>query len=234
MVVLPESGSTEREPPGGRYLVVDWTGCRNFRDLGGLPTEDGGQVRANALLRSDAHDGLAAATIQAIRDGAVSRIVDLRWTWECERNPSPFVAHQVYRHVPMLSEVLEYVPPPDSYGPMLDHNQQRIGAAFRTVADAPPGAVVVHCHAGRDRTGVLIALLLEVAGVQPQKIAEDYALSEDCSADTMLNTLAHLDHRYGGATSYLTTIGISGGTLHAVRGRLLEPTTPRRPRMDHQ
>ena len=207
-------------------MNVDWFGCRNARDLGGVPTINGRRIRPGALLRSDSHDRLTAVTVRAVRGGAVGCIVDLRWRWECDNHPSPFAGDAFYRHVPMLSDVLEYVPPPDTYAPMLDHNRQRIGEAFRTVAEAPPGAVVVHCQAGKDRTGVLVAMLLSVAGVAPDDIAEDYALTDGCSPQTMLNTLDHLGSRYGGAASYLVESGVATETLLAARGRLLDSPTP--------
>jgi protein tyrosine/serine phosphatase len=203
-------------------MSVEWSGCRNARDLGGLPTVDGRRIRSGALLRSDSHDRLTAATVRAIRRDAVGCIIDLRWRWECDSQPSPFAGDAFYRHVPVLSDVLEYAPPPDTYAPMLDYNRTRIGEAFRTVGEAPPGAVVVHCQAGKDRTGVLVALLLSVAGVAPDDIAEDYALTDGCSPQTMLNTLNHLGSRYGGAASYLVGSGIASETLRAARSRLLE------------
>ena len=207
-------------------MNLDWSGCRNVRDLGGLPTLDGRRIRAAALVRSDKHDHLTAAAIQAVRAGGIGCVLDLRWSRECEAHPSPFVDDAFYRHVPMLNDVLDYAPPPDTYAPMLDHNRQRIGAAFRAVADAPPGGVVVHCHAGKDRTGVLVALLLTVAGVGAHTIAEDYARTDACSAQTMLNTLAHLDRHYGGAASYLTEAGVAAEALSAVRDRLRGSRAP--------
>ncbi|MEV4414075.1 tyrosine-protein phosphatase [Catellatospora sp. NPDC049609] len=200
-------------------MNLDWTGCRNARDLGGLPAGDG-PIRAGALLRSDGHHRLAATAVPTFRAGAVSRIVDLRWAWECEHKPSPFAGDDLYRHVPMLDDVLDYVPPPDSYAPMLDHCALRIGAAVRAVAEAPPGGVVVHCHAGRDRTGVLVALLLRLAGVDHETIAGDYARTDGCAPLPMLNTLAHLESRYGSAEQYLTRAGLTTAALRSLRGRL--------------
>jgi hypothetical protein len=201
-------------------VTLDWSGCAGYRDLGGTPTMDGHRLRTGALLRSGDQCRLAAATVRAIRAGAVSRIVDLRWAWECGKSPSPFLGHQVYRHVPMLNDVLGYEPPPDTYAPMLDHNGARIARAFCAVADAPTGPVVVHCTAGRDRTGVLTALLLQVAGVATDVIAADYAVSENGTAP-MLNTLDHLYDRYGGASPYLLASGVTNRQIAAARKRLL-------------
>ena len=90
------------------------------------------------------------------------------------------------------------------------------------MADAPPGAVLVHCHAGRDRTGVLVALLLGVAGVGRVEIADDYARTEGCTPLPMRNTLTHLDRRYGGAEPYLRGAGLDEELLSALRSRLRE------------
>jgi protein-tyrosine phosphatase len=201
-------------------VTLDWSGCVAYRDLGGTPTMDGRFVRTGALRRSGDHHSLCSATVRAILEGAVARIVDLRWHRECEQSPSPFLGHPVYRHVPMLHDVLGYEPPPDSYAPMLDHNGARIAQAFRAVADAPLGPVAVHCAAGRDRTGVLVALVLQVAGVAPEAIAADYAVSGNGTA-AMMNTLDHLHDRYGGAAAYLLSYGVAERQVAAVRQRLL-------------
>lgn len=74
--------------------------------------------------------------------------MDLRWAWECAAGPSPFAGDDIYQHAPMLNDVLTYALPPDTYAPMLDHNRPRIGL-----------------------------LLLTVAGVAAQDVADDYALT---------------------------------------------------------
>jgi protein-tyrosine phosphatase len=202
-------------------VTLDWHDCHNARDLGGLVGADGRRVRPGALVRSDDHHRLTPPTVRAVRASGVTRIVDLRWAWECQQYPSPFAGDPVYRHVPLLADVLTYDPPADSYAPLLDHNRERIAAAFRTVAQAPPGGVVVHCRSGRDRTGVLVALLLAVAGVDPDEIAADYARTEGCSPLPMINTLAYADRQYGGAVPYLIGSGVEAPLLDIVRTRLL-------------
>ena len=204
-------------------MILDWPACRNARDLGGLPTRDGGRIRGGALLRSDHHTGLTPASVEAVRAAGVTRVIDLRWAHELARNPSPFAGDPIYLHLPLLMDEIDYDFPPDSYAPLLDHNPQRVAAGFRAIAEAPPGGVVVHCHSGRDRTGVLVALALSVAGVAPEAIAEDYALTEDSPAINMLNTLAYAEQRYGGVGPYLLGIGVEQRHLDAVRERLREP-----------
>jgi protein-tyrosine phosphatase len=113
---------------------------------------------------------------------------------------------------------------------MLEHNRDRIARAFRALAEAPPGAVVVHCFGGRDRTGVLVALALAVAGVEPAAIVADYALTAGTDPATMRNTLDYLDVCYGGAAGYLGGAGLSRPECASVRARLVpggRPTSPR-------
>jgi SAM-dependent methyltransferase len=204
-------------------VILDWPACRNARDLGGLPTQDGGRIRGGALLRSDHHTGMTPMTVTAVRSAGVSRIVDLRGHRELEQRPSPFAGDPVYTHRPVLPEVIDYEHPDDSYGPLLDHNGERLAAAFRAIAEAPPGGVLVHCHSGRDRTGVLVALVLTVAGVGPEVVAEDYARTEQSPAVNMRNTLEHAEREYGGVEAYLRGVGVEQHHLDAVRDRLREP-----------
>jgi protein-tyrosine phosphatase len=133
----------------------------------------------------------------------------------------------------------------------LDLNASGIAAAVAAIADAPPGAVLVHCHAGKDRTGIVVALILSYLGVSDSAIAEDYALTSQNiepllvewldsmssdpherqrlrelampGAEAMLDALAYLRARYGSAAAYLRDGGVSEQQLARLRDRLLEP-----------
>jgi protein-tyrosine phosphatase len=210
-------------------MRIDWPSCINVRDLGGLPTGDA-VTEDGALIRSDDLSLLTAAGVRALRDHGVVRILDLRSFKEIEAKPGPFAGKAIYRHVPLLEDVLPYDPPSWTYAPMLDHNRNRIAQAFRALASAPEGAVVVHCRVGRDRTGGLIALALAIAGVEPDAIVADYALTSGTDPAAMRNTLDHLESRYGGAAGYLKGAGVSAAELARVRGRLVpngRSTSPR-------
>lgn len=165
---------------------MDWPGCLNARDLGGLPTEGGRRIRSGALIRSDSPHWLTEQGCVALRSSGVRRILDLRSTEEAELDPSPFVGEAVYRLVPMIDPDREHERDPAAqshaalYVDSLRRNGERIGAGLAVIADAPDGAVLVHCHAGKDRTGIVIALALRLAGVATEVIAADYALSADC------------------------------------------------------
>ncbi|WP_027342057.1 tyrosine-protein phosphatase [Hamadaea tsunoensis] len=198
-----------------------WPDLCNARDLGGTPTVDGGRIRERALIRTDNHDRLDAAGLAAIRSYGVSRIVDLRWEWEAAEYPSPLAGDDSYRLVPACFDPTgDEDIPPDSYRLMVDASRDRLAAAVTAIAQAPPGGVVVHCHAGRDRTGVVVALALHAAGASVEAIAADYALTENSAPEVMVNTFAHLDARYGGATGYLLGSGVTAADLAAVRTRL--------------
>jgi protein tyrosine/serine phosphatase len=205
-------------------MILDWPDCENARDLGGIPAAGGRRIRSGALIRSDSHGRLTPDTANAIRARDIARILDLRLTRELAADPSPFAGDPAYRHVPLLDDPLGYDPPDDSYAPLLDHNPTRIAHAFREIAAAPPGGILIHCRSGRDRTGALAALLLAVAGVSPADIAADFACTPGTSPVAMLNTLAHAADHYGGVPAYLMTrCGVPAADLESIRLRLTAP-----------
>jgi protein tyrosine/serine phosphatase len=186
-----------------------------------MPTVDGGLIRERALIRTDNHSRLGPEGLAAVRSYGVSRVVDLRWAWEAEKYPSPLAGDERYRLVPACFDPTgDEEIPPDSYRLMADASRDRLAAALAAIAEAPPGGVVVHCHAGRDRTGLVVALALHVAGVPVQAIAADYALTGNCAPDMIVNTFAHLETRYGGVADYLAGSGVPPTHLAAIRARL--------------
>ncbi len=233
---------------------LSWPGCHNVRDLGGLPTEDGGRIRSGALIRSDDLYQLTPAGLAALRAQGVGRVLDLRHTDETGRLPSPLAEDPVYRWTPFIDEEADRHRDPDTepdtravYLGSIERNAGHIAAAFAALADAPPGPVVVHCVAGKDRTGILVALALRVAGVSRDDIAADYACSDErtpwlaelaaladdaerdayrtrygCLPETMLALLDHVERRYGSVPGYLRRHGITDAQLDAVRDRLRE------------
>jgi protein-tyrosine phosphatase len=200
---------------------LHWPELRNARDLGGILTTGGGCIGERALIRTDNHDRLDTAGLAAIRSYGVTRIIDLRWEWEASKYPSPLAGDECYRLVPACCDLTgnEEIPP-DSYRLMVDASRDRLAAALTAIAEAPPGGVVLHCHAGRDRTGLVVALALHVAGASVESIAADYALSDNSPPAMIVNTFAHLETRYGGATDYLVSSGMPPTHLAAIRARL--------------
>lgn len=166
-----------------RERHLDWDGCYNVRDLGGHRTADGRETRWGAVVRSDSPARLTGAGWAALRAHGIRTIVDLRHASErVEELPADGI-----ELVPVsildfddaaFWEPLEGVDDPHVfYGAVLERLPERFAAAATAIAQAPPGGVLVHCAVGRDRTGLLSALLLALVGVPVEEIAADYAAS---------------------------------------------------------
>jgi protein tyrosine/serine phosphatase len=230
---------------------LDWPGCRNVRDVGGLPTADGGTVREGVLIRADSLQYLSADGVDAVRRAGVGRILDLRTDGEIAASPTPFTDDPLGARQPLADPK-----DPDHGQPtiveactwMLDRRPTLFAAALKAIADAPDGAVVVHCHGGKDRTGMVVALALSVAGVPEEEIVADYFLTQtrladwlaeqlaaepdsalhpemiefrDTRAESMIAILRHLDQKYGGPEAYLRHGGLTADDLEKLRTRLL-------------
>lgn len=227
----------------------------NARDLGGCDTLDGGRTRPGAFVRADNLEALTPEGVQAILDYGIRTVVDLRWPAETAAHPSPFqngAGDSVrYANVSLLGPSVQAwearwpAPTPKERWncKVLDNAPAELAAALRIIAAAPEGGVLFHCMAGKDRTGVIAALLLALAGARPEVIARDYGLSTDnlreaelagkpeseipriledlrCPPEQIHNMLAHLDERYGGLENYLASIGLAAGEVSSLRDRL--------------
>jgi len=234
---------------------LEWAALVNARDLGGLPSA-GGETRFRAVVRTDGHGRLTGAGRAALVAYGVRTIVDLRSATEVRDAPSPLRDHEGYRNLPFIDEaglrqLDRYDTAAASYLWQLESQAVRVAAILHAIAEAPAGGVVVHCFAGKDRTGLITALLLTVAGVELDAVAGDYALSEAALAgmldealaaepdparrarlrlaysappDAMALVLAELGRRYGGVEGYLDRTGVDGATRDALRRRLLDPS----------
>ena len=234
---------------------LDWEGCANVRDLGGLVTTDGRRTRRGALVRADALDRLTATGWAALQAHGVRTIVDLRNDDErgddaARRPPGIDTIHVAHDGIEdrefwdVWSSGPQYGTPL-YYGPHLERFPQRSARVVTAVARARPGGVAVHCGIGRDRTGMVVMLLLHLAGVAPRDIAADY----DLSAERVPALLARMGRDDDGPAiaTYLEREGVSAGAaiqrtlatvdvegalraggvtdddLAALRARLLEP-----------
>jgi protein-tyrosine phosphatase len=239
--------------------LLDWEGGLNARDLGGYETRDGRETRWGAVVRSAALGTLTEAGRAALADYGVRTIVDLRLPDELDREPNPFADpgdHGIaYTNVSFIDPAAA---PPDAVGTlaedylrMLDHYRGGVADAMAAVAQAPEGGVLIHCAAGKDRTGLIAALLLGLVDVPAETIADDYALTAELlrardlewlengpgeradreallarfapTAEVMLEVLRQLTERYGGVEPYLLEAGVSRGDLRRLRDRLLPP-----------
>lgn len=168
--------------------MTDWDGAFNLRDLGGLPLTTGGATVARRVYRSGRTETLTDVGWAALREAGVLTVIDLRNTAERRRRETdPAISDGYAQGVDIVHAPTE---DPDDVefmqvvGPWLDHPRgyadnlrmypEKIAAVFTAIADAP-GAVLVHCAGGRDRTGMVGALLLRLVGVETDAIVDDYA-----------------------------------------------------------
>jgi protein-tyrosine phosphatase len=182
---------------------LDWDGCCNVRDLGGLRTADGHRTRRGAVVRADALDRLSAAGWSALHAHGIRTVIDLRNDHERAPDAAPRPAGITTVHAPLDGvEDTEFwerwaggpqFGTPLYYRPFLDRFPQRAAGVIVAVARAGPGGVVVHCGIGRDRTGLIAMLLLALVGVAPEDVAADYELSRD-RVRTLLGRLGQEDH----------------------------------------
>lgn len=160
--------------------VLRWDGCVNVRDLGGLPLEDGGETAFGVCVRSDTIRVLTPAGWQALAEYGVLVAVDLRADFEVAADPPGDVPIEV-RHLAVngdeLEAVREWRTMHEAYRALLARFGREFAAAITTVARADE-PVVVHCHGGRDRTGLTCGMMLRLAGVPLDAIAADHALSD--------------------------------------------------------
>ncbi len=162
--------------------AMTWGGLHNAWDLGGLPAAEGDTVRGR-VFRSPRLDGLDAAGWDALLAAGVRTIVDLRN--DDEVAPLALPAGVTVHRCPVedqgdaafMGEWGRRLNSPAVWRPTLEAFPEKAVAALRAVAEAPEeGAVLVHCGAGRDRTGLISAMLLQLSGAHPEAIAVDYQL----------------------------------------------------------
>lgn len=235
---------------------IRFEGCFNFRDLGGLQTASGDIVRQGRLFRSDAVHNLTESDMDSIRALQVATLLDLRSSVEINTGTPGLLREGGVRHVhvPLMDDVgvdqSDYrdIPMEHLYARMLDGDGMvRVFAAFAEPATYP---AIIHCAAGKDRSGITIALLLRTLGVPDDAIIADYALTDACMTgmvaalranlgderidqvpahylrampETMQAFLNIVDDRHGSAENYLHNVGITDAQLGAIRESLLEP-----------
>lgn len=231
----------------------------NFRDLGGLPTADGGRTRPCAVYRSATPVFLDRAEAGAFLGTTGIRVrVDLRGRREIAETAhrDSLAAGLRIVHLPFGRSTLRPVHPDPSvrlaehYADMLAVSAPAITTAVRHAAGARADPLLVHCTAGKDRTGVVVAVLLDALGVRPAAVVEDYArtrehltairdqtrvlpawkkriatLPEEAHTSepaTMEHFLTLLHAHHGGAASWLAAQGFGPADLAALRSALLE------------
>lgn len=234
-------------------------GIHNIRDLGGLPRQAGGHTAPRRVLRACAMQHIRDEDRAALVEAGLSTVIDLRSDAEIAAVPAAFAGHPAVTtlHHPVFSDLapIASMIAADSefrlelrYVRALELAAPRFAAVIAAVADAAPGMVVVHCTAGKDRTGIVAAMLLDLAGVPRPAIIADYARTADYGAgllvelrrralaagqpapsvdktlgappEAMAATLAMLEEAHGGTARYLRQAGLSEETLIRAAARL--------------
>jgi protein-tyrosine phosphatase len=162
---------------------VAWGALWNARDLGGLPLAGGGVTRSGAVFRSSHPDDLDDEGWAAMLVSGVRTIIDLRNPGEWGEPPSrPASIAVVHRPVEDLGDRVfldrwrGHLGSPGYYAAAVENWPDLVVAAITAFADATPGAVLVHCRVGRDRTGQIVSALLDAAGVEREAVLDDYEL----------------------------------------------------------
>jgi len=239
--------------------LVRLEGCLNFRDLGGYPTADGRTVRSGHLYRSDALHHLTPADVALLRDRLrIGDVIDLRSTGELRSEGQGPLAGEPLRfhHVPLFDGDTSMgraqgatLTLADRYFLLAEVAQAAIARVVAILA-AAPGPAVYHCAAGKDRTGVMSAVLLGLLEVEDEVIVADYATSREnldaiverlksmrgyrrmldalppdtlhAEPETMRELLDRVRTRYGSMRAYALAAGVPEETLRRLADRLLE------------
>lgn len=236
---------------------LEWEGCYNVRDLGGLPAPAGRETKWRSIIRADDLGRLTPAGQRAMLDYGVRTVIDLRSPQEAAEKPSLFSTFgeasvtyhniQLNRQEPHVAPLIKSTKTrAEVYNLILDHYPDAVVEILQAIAHAEPGGVVIHCESGKDRTGMIAALLLSLAGVPREAIVADYAESQerlwpifeeriaaaggvenlprwqkpDATADMMEAMLDHVESRYGGVVEYLAAAGLTLPALARLRLRL--------------
>jgi protein-tyrosine phosphatase len=244
---------------------VPFEACFNFRDLGGYRTADGRRIGAGQIYRSDTLHRLTDADAATFRSLGIRTVVDLRSRTEVDDHGRIEIADSdfVWHNVPMSDEIKlaprgPDQPPPDlanlspgeSYALMTERYADSLGTVFTILSGPDALPAVFHCTSGKDRTGIVAALLLDLLGVPDQTIIADYVLTEEANDRSMVWIEAHepdfaaylaeipyerraprpekiagflerFRAQFGSAEEFLVNVGITNDRLDDLRERLL-------------
>jgi hypothetical protein len=237
-------------------------GCFNFRDIGGYPTADGLRIRWGRYFRAGRQDRMSERDLQKVESLGIATQIDLRKPEEVrDQGRGPLEAQgTAYHNIAVIPDggtdqlarlVGDTGISGKRYLGYLEFGPESWIRMFEIFATASSHPILIHCTAGKDRTGVSTALLLSVLGVDRALIEADYALTnrdvarqidfvestvglpEGMERETMMRLagvpenaigdfLDGLEERWGGPLAYLRGIGIDDATMQAVRDEFLE------------
>jgi protein-tyrosine phosphatase len=229
----------------------------NLRDLGGYPTVDGRQVRWRRLFRGAGLQRLSGDDLEVVRELGLATVIDLRTDGELEATGG-YALPATFHHLPMLTTIwdltgVDPTAPADAYlasryVEMLDEGAATIAATMRILSRPESFPAAFYCAAGKDRTGVLAALVLDAIGVELDHIVADYHLSKErveriraraaaasgamlvqpppfmqAPAGAMRLLLESIREEYESTRAYLEHLDVDRDVVDAIAANLLEP-----------
>lgn len=254
MTLTPDQTALDRR--------VEFQTVFNARDLGGLRAADGRVVRRGVVYRADGVHRLSGEDLDVARQLGLRTVIDLRTLGEVDRGRFPEALGVRWHHLPLMSEMWgerDFVATDgaarflrDRYLDMLVEGRDSIVQALSLVADEGP--TLFHCAAGKDRTGVMAAVLLGLVGVPHEDIAHDYHLSAaamsafsdwvgenypdavdamskqpaeylEAPMEAMLLMLDRIDEQHGSMAGFAADLGVDDGVVARLRDTLLEPAS---------
>lgn len=240
--------------------VIDLEGCLNFRDLGGYATGDGRRVRWRRLFRSDGLHVLTATDVRRLREEiGLGDVIDLRSSAELRIDGRGLLEQEPIRfhHLPLFDgahttsdrDTAAMINLADRYFLLAEYAKAAIARVVTVIAESGSPAVY-HCAAGKDRTGVVSAVLLGALGIRDEVIVADYAATQEnldaivarlmategyrsmlealppdtlhAEPATMIDLLTRIRERYGSMSDYLRSADVSQDTLDRLASAVLE------------
>ena len=247
-----------------QYPVYKILGTHNVRDLGGYRTKGGKITKTEQFIRSDSLHRIGDKGISFLVKKNLTTVIDLRTRNEIEKEPNPFsyIGGVKFLNIPLLDNLaptflgtskigkISNDPLLSFYLSALHERQIAIRNIFSAISEADPGLILFNCTAGKDRTGIISALLLGLVEVPLVDIIKNYTDSElfiselveeflersrqrggntesyarmlRCPAETMASALASISVSHKNIYTYLTTIGLSQEQLFKVSHRLVD------------
>lgn len=258
MIAVPEPFAPD---PTALDRAIELELVFNLRDLGGLPTANGDTVRRGQVFRADGVHRLAGDDLEKVRQLKLRTVIDLRTEAETRLGRFPVEEHPVeWHHLPVLRRIwsdddlyanectaAEFLR--DRYLDMLVHGGDSIAAAVRVIAAGAPA--LFHCAAGKDRTGVVAAMVLGLLEVPADEIVDDYHASVGAVAaftdwqtverpeamdamtsqppeyleappEAMRGFLEHVEARYGSLYDLARHLGVEAHVISELRRNLTE------------